>query len=73
MKSQNDYLVLSPAIRNLKCPILVMTCAPKFPPFSGRVFINEGDYYEAIPFQRRTDYCNIKRAGERPADEGCVP
>ncbi len=29
----------------------LLTCAPKLPPFSGRVSINEGDYYAAIPFQ----------------------
>ena len=23
-------------------------CAPKLPPFSGNVSINEGDYYEAV-------------------------
>ena len=50
-----------------------LTCARKFPPYSVRVSTTEGDYYEAIPFQRRTDYCDIKRAGEWLADEGCVP
>ena len=35
-----------------------VTCAPKLSPFSGSVSINEGDYYEAVPFQRRTDYCD---------------
>jgi len=38
----------------------IVTCAPKLPSFSGRVSNHEGDYYEAIPFQRRTDYCDIK-------------
>ena len=50
-----------------------LTCSPKLPSFSGRVSVHEGDYYEAIPFQRRTDYFDIKGARERPADEGCMP
>ena len=47
---------------------VAVTCAPKLPPFSGRVSNNYGDRYEAITLFRRTDYCDIKGAGERLAD-----
>ena len=50
-----------------------MTCAPKLPPFSGRVFNNNGDSYEEVTVQRRTDHCDIKGTREWLADEGCLP